>query len=343
MSGTQAVQVANNRRQSIETIVRLAQMQMLTWMSRVDASNMVESWLSDVLPGAYGTLQDAQRAAAEGADEYVAQSTAAMGLDPATQYRTDPTAFTKSAADGRPLATMLTVPVLRGRLAIQQRGQSADWVLGQVRQSVALMTASEIQDAGRSSAGVAMAATPTVLGYVRVVGAGACALCTVLAGRWYRYNAGFLRHKRCQCTGVPAGAAHSSRIKGWQTDPRDYFHTLSAADQSRIFTIAGAKAIRDGADISQVVNARSRRRGVSSLQTATFGDRRVLVTTEGATRRGLYGGLRTRLEQIEGRSVSRLRLTPDAIYSLARDREEAVRLLARNGYLNLSTAAVAAL
>jgi len=88
------------------------------------------------------------------------------------------------------------------------------------------------------------------------------------------------------------------------------------------FTVAGAQAIRDGADIFQVVNAR---RGMSTV--TTFG-RQLSTTTEGVTRRG-FAGQRMRAAGVS----SPVRLTPQAIYELASDRAEAIRLLYRFGYL----------
>jgi hypothetical protein len=341
VTGQQALDAQSKRRQSIADIVRLAQMEVMTYMGRLDAARLVESWLTEVLPGAQASLTAGQRAAAAGAGAYVAEAARAMGLAPEAAGSVSADAFAGSAADGRPLATMLTVPALRGRLAIEQRAQSAEWVAGQVRQSVALMTASEIEDAGRAADSVGMAATRSVVGYIRVVGPGACARCAILAGRWYRYNADFLRHKHCQCRGVPAGSRASARLRGgWQTSPTAYFHSLSRADQARLFTVVGARAIRDGADIYQVVNAR---RTAASLRQQPFGRQTILTTAEGTTRRGLYSGLRRHLERVEGRSLGKLRLTPDAIYDVAEDRDEVLRLLARNGYLNMSAAQVAAL
>jgi hypothetical protein len=333
----QALDAAGRREQQVADIVRLTQARVAVYLSRLDAARLVESWLAEVLPGVHQAVVDGQQQAVGGAQDYVAVAAAAMGLDGARAGRLEAGAFAGAAADGRPLATMLTVPVLRGRLAVEQRAQSAQWAVGQVRQSVALMTASEVEDAGRAANGVGMAATRSVTGYIRVVRAGACARCAVLAGKWFRYDAEFQRHPRCKCTQVPAGSRAASRLHGWQTDPRAYFDSLSAADQERLFGVAGARAIRAGADVAQVVNAR---RG---LQAVPIGDRTILATTEGVSRRGWYGGLRRRLEQIEGRSLGRMRLTPEAIYQLAEDRNEVLRLLGRNGYLNLTTAEVAAL
>ena len=79
--------------------------------------------------------------------------------------------------------------------------------------------------------------------------------------------------------------------------------------QEDVFTVAGARAIRDGADMAQVVNAR---RGMT---TAQVGAERILATKAGATR-------------------GRVRLMPETIMQIAgSDRPEAIRLLRLHGYL----------
>ncbi|MEU1240053.1 hypothetical protein ABZ388_06810 [Micromonospora parva] len=89
-----------------------------------------------------------------------------------------------------------------------------------------------------------------------------------------------------------------------RTDPRRYFDSLSAAEQDRLFTPAGAEAIREGADIGQVVNAR---RGVYEA-----GGRQFTRTNAG----------------------KRPRLMPEQILREANgDRAEAVRLLKLHRYL----------
>ncbi len=119
---------------------------------------------------------------------------------------------------------------------------------------------------------------------------------------------------------------------------------MSQAEQDKVFGRAGAQAIRDGADMGQVVNAR---RGMY-----TAGRLRVAATREGTTVRGLYGGYeidpvtgqlrRRKASEMErrrsgGRHISgtrSIRLMPEQIYlDAGNDRAEAIRLLRRFGYL----------
>jgi hypothetical protein len=163
-----------------------------------------------------------------------------------------------------------------------------------------------------------MTATRSVHGYVRMVSGSACSRCIILAGRFYRWSSGFERHPRCQCTNIPAV---ENRAGDLRTDPHAFFDHLTREQQDRRFGVADAQAIREGADINQVVNAR---RGL--YQTKVFG-RDVQATTEGMGRRGLAG------QRLAG-STKGLRLTVRQIYADAGDdRDLAISLLKRYGYL----------
>jgi hypothetical protein len=189
-----------------------------------------------------------------------------------------------------------------------------------------MVTRSLIADAGRIADMAGMIARPRVVSYVRVVELPACNRCIILAGAEYSLSEGFLRHPRCDCTMAPKRPGD-----GWVPDlPRDLYGQMSPEQQRKAFGQAAAKAIADGADIAQVVNAR---RGMT---TATRYRRTVQATTEGVTRRGLYGSRRTKFEKVPGNRYSTAtapRLMPEEIYRQAEDREHAIRLLRRYGYL----------
>lgn len=191
------------------------------------------------------------------------------------------------------------------------------------------IVASLVPDAGRSAMGAFTSTRSQQMGHIRQLNAPSCSRCAVLAGRWYRWSDGFLRHPRCDCVMVPA-----PRSAGLP-DPYAAFERGQITD----LTKAQTRAIQDGADISQVVNA-SR-----EMQVVNFAGRRVQVTTAGTTSRGLaYRALSARgtttRQYITGtrpvvRVVARApRLSPEAIYNIANDsREEAIRLLRINGYI----------
>lgn len=164
------------------------------------------------------------------------------------------------------------------------------------------MTVTQIADTGRAAAGVATAARPQLSGYIRNVGGTCCKRCALLAGRFYRYDTGWLRHVNCRCTMVPTTTAGYDDVI---ETPADLFEAGRITDLS----VAESKALEDGADFSRVVNAS---RGGMKVVGASA----TRVTTELATKRA---GL--------------VRLTPYSIYQLASSRDEAIRLLGSHGYL----------
>lgn len=276
-------------------------------------------------PSMVELVSSAQTAAATGADVYVDELLEGR-LRPAGRVRAS--AFARVASDGRPLASLLVQPVISAKVRMG-RGAPLTAALAGGRFQLGRIVATQIYDAGRVADGVAVAARGA--GYVRMLRQPSCSRCIVLAGRTYRWNDGFQRHPSCDCVHVPAPQA---ALEGLVTDPRQVFESLSHADQDRLFGAAGAQAIRDGADLAQVVNAR---RGLS-----TAGGR---FTLEGTTRRGFAG---RRLEAagaaVQRRPGSRYgsvttprlrtpRLMPEAIYELSATRDEAIEALRRHGFL----------
>ena len=216
-------------------------------------------------------------------------------------------ALAGSASDGRGL---------RGLLDFTRDPRVTDYLF-------ALIVSTQLQDAARGAASVAIAARPKVTGYVRMLNPPSCSRCAVLAGRRYRWNAGFERHPKCDCRHVPASEDTAGDLT---TNPHAYFESLSKAEQDSAFTKAGAQAIRDGADAGQVVNAR---RGMETAQrgrltrTKAFGQD-LYVTSEGMTKRGTA---------YAARGGKKVRLMPESIYELAEDRADAIRLLKAHGYI----------
>ncbi len=189
-----------------------------------------------------------------------------------------------------------------------------------------------IGDTARAAVQSGMHARPAVSGYVRMLRGASCARCAILAGRRYRSSVAFNRHKRCDCIHVPA----AEDADDWTTDPDAYFRSLSREDQDRLFTKAGAEAIRQGADMGQVVNARS------GVYVARAYGQSVLATATGTTVRGT-AGKRLAGEGLERRPGSRYRsattprLLPDEIFLQAErlgwDRAEVLRQLRRFAYV----------
>lgn len=327
----------------------------------LDARDLRASWGS-VGPRLVKVLTAGQMAAASGANDYVAAVAAAEdAAGEEAEALVNPAAFAGVAADGRSLDTLMLRPLITAYRAIGD-GATPRQGLSAGRGLLATIVRSEVADAGRGAVGVGIAGRRTIQGYVRVVQPPACSRCVILAGTEWGWNKGFQRHPRCDCIHLPttliARNQHRGGVRGDSfsptnrpgsaargfVSPRAYFDSLSAAEQVRVFGEAGARAIREGADMGQVVNAR---RG---MYTADAYGRRVAATREGTTRRGQFyrqeraraearTGSRFARDRIEARQglpafeMRTPRLLPEEIYRLAEDREDAIRLLRRFGYL----------
>jgi hypothetical protein len=274
--------------------------------ARITPSALSESWLTQAALLAPILSGFQVQAAASGAS-YVSSSLAEQGEYVAPDGFVDPSGFGGYASDGRPLTGLLYSPVTKAKAAIAG-GASVQQALAVGGAALELRMKVTVADAGRAAAGVNIASRNGV-GYIRMLNPPSCGRCSILAGKFYRWNAGFNRHPYCDCIHVPANGVEAARSEGLMHDPYEYFHSLGANEQDALFGKAEAKAIRDGADIFQTVNAR---RGMKPGG---------LVTTEGTSRRGNYGS---------GRPP---RLTPEAIYAQNLSREQTLRLLQHYGYI----------
>lgn len=275
------------------------------------------SW-QQLLPQALAVTAAGMRTAAAGATDYVSAALVAQGADSAPTGVVAATVFGATASDGRPLGTLLYLPALTAQQELAAGvDQAVAWQ--HAADQLASLVLTQVFDAGRAAVSAAVTADKGVGGYIRMLNPPSCSRCVILAGRFYRWNAGFDRHPRCDCVHVPASEDTAGDLR---TSPHAYFDSLSQARQDATFGKAGAQAVRDGADLSQVVNAR---RG---MHTATAYGHRVLATREGVTRFGHFG--RSGVSEKTGG----LRLMPEQIYrDAAGDRDLAIRLLQRFGYL----------
>lgn len=322
------------------------------------------------------SVTTAQREAASTAPPYVASLLAETGVtaaagkanSTAAQGAVNALSLAGIASDGRPLESLLYGAVVH---AGEHFNAGASPMLALTQGQKWLMEAIETQilDAARVADEIETAARPWLRGYVRMIEPGACSRCIVLAGRFYRWNDGFLRHPGCRCVHIPA-MEEGARFGTESTNPNKYFDSLSRAEQDKAFGKAGAEAVRLGADISQVVNAR---RGMTfageaqtttrvingreftvnvrhrTAQTTMLHGQPTLLTTEGITKRGFYGGghggskpgghsaynvgQRGYVKNYTERRAKRARLMPETILQIADDRDDAIRLLRLYGYL----------
>lgn len=275
--------------------------------SQVQVGLLTQSW--EIILRNSGILDKVsalQVRAAMAGSSYGASTLAAQGAYVAPDSFVNPEAFGGWSSDGRSLAGSLysAVPYTKSLIAGGMEPTTAKAKGGAFLE---MKVKTEIADAGRSAAGVDIASRAAV-GYVRMLNPPSCSRCSVLAGRFYRWNAGFDRHPGCDCIHVPSKGVDAATSEGLIHDPYEYFGSLSTAEQDRIYTKAGAQAISDGGDLFQVVNSR---RGMKPGG---------LVTTEGTTKRGNFG-------------KNGPRLTPEAIYGKGLSRADTLKELERYGYI----------
>lgn len=284
---------------------------------QVDRDNIRDSWaiasreLSTVITA--GQVEAATLGAS-----YGASTIAAQGFYTPPDDWVVPRAFAGASPNGFPVEQALQAPAPRALRHISQ-GMPLDDVMRNSLVMAGAIAQTMVLEAGRSAAGVDTFVRKSV-GYTRMVNPGACDRCILLAGKFYRNNDGFLRHPNCACIHVPT-SRQAARDEGLIDDPYELFNSLSEADQDARFTKAGAQAIRDGADIYQVVNARA---GMSyagvSVDGTRRGQRATGTTLTGWSNRAHTGG-------IQGR------LTPDAIYQRGLPRDQTLQLLRDQGYV----------
>lgn len=266
------------------------------------------------IPEVVATASAHQLAAAEAA----ALAVAAMAGDDTPV--TLPSAFAGISSKGFPIsepiiATMDSVIPAPAEPLPDVWWDRLDDLMPQMVQQLEQLIESEVRDAGRTASQVEFVARPEWTNYVRMLVPPSCPRCTILAGRIYRDLDEFSRHPpTCDCVMVPVDSWESAHDAGYVSSPQEAFDKghirgLSTADE---------QAIRDGADIVQVVNA------ASGMTTPVAFGRRVKATTASTTKRSAW----------RRQNPTRLvRLRPESIYEFAKDREDAIRLLKLYGYI----------
>lgn len=254
-----------------------------------------ESW-SRIRPEMLSMVELGRRAAAVNAVGYTAAVLAETNQVDDAVGALSVDRFLSSAPDGRSVAGLLDEAVVGAKVAVG-RGATSDEALAQSGRWLSMASLTLMADTRREVYAADIGQRPRLNGYVRMLNPPSCSRCIILAGKWFRWNEGFLRHPRCDCQHIPGA---ENVVGDERTDPYLMFRSMSAEQQERTFGRIEARAIRDGADIFRVVNI----------------NQRGLATARGAR---IYG--------------TPSRLTVDDIYRRAGTRTNAIRMMREEGYI----------
>lgn len=342
--------LAERHRASQEGVTRAAVSRALRVWQRFDLAELDLSWSAQA-PGLVASVSEAQRRVAAQSNPYVAAVQRGE-----VRSRVAPEAFSGVTLDGRELGPAMYGAVTHTKKLIGA-GRPAFEAFLAGASFLAAVVGSAVQDMGRQAdltAGVGAGRRH----YVRVIQPGACSRCAILAGKWSSDEV-YLRHPSCKCSVLPVRGGE--RVPAGMFDTAGaYFESLSPAEQDRVFTKAGAEAIRQGADPMKVVNARRGAYGIGysghygtfisesgmrRLKPVTIGVKpdgsplQVFMTSEGTTARGVFG--RREIAEFQNaqrdgryRRTTTIRLMPEQIAVMAGgDPDRWVSLLKRYGYL----------
>ncbi|WP_157480060.1 hypothetical protein [Leifsonia sp. Root227] len=272
-----------------------------------------------------------------------------------------PEAFSGVMLDGREVGPALFSAVTTTKEAIGAGIAPPNAFLAGAN-ALAVVAQAALQDMGRQ-ADITLGRARAYTRYVRVVGAGACSRCGILAGAASSEKA-FLRHTGCQCQAMPVLVSRGgvpNIPRGFHDSPEAFFDSLSKVEQDHAFTKAGAEAIRAGANPVSVVNARRGAYGIgysghyhapvpvgtrSVLKPIQIGVKadgtplRVYATGEGTSARGaFYKSERARggeaVKEGRYRRSTTIRLMPEQLIQMAGSDVNRLReLLTRYGYMD---------
>lgn len=207
------------------------------------------SWRS-LGPQIIDVVATGRRAAVMQALPYAGNLLQELGEDADPLEELNPAGFLAAAPDGRRMDSLLQQSVIRTKSAVAS-GLETQLALAVGGRWLTKATFTTLADTRRDVYAADIIQRPAITGYVRMLNTPSCNRCVVLAGKWFRWNAGFQRHPNCDCQHIPASENRSGDLR---TDPYAYFHSLSPEEQERTFGRSEARALREGADIYQVVN-----------------------------------------------------------------------------------------
>jgi len=330
-----------------EALTHRATVQSVRRFRQINVADLDSGW-DAFAPALVADVAAAQVTAARQSAPYLSRVASSYGT------RTESAALIPEAFGGIMLDGREVGPALYGAVAgtktLIGKGMAPARAFEVGASFLATLVGAAVQDMGRQADNT-LATGKGWTHYVRVVNAGACSRCSILAGK-SDYRTAFLRHPRCKCTSAPIEGDGGKPVPdGLYGSPEEHFDSLSAAEQDRIYTKAGAYAIRNGADPISVVNARRGAMNAGGLGKpnrmvkTTIGIKadgsplQVFLTGEGTTVRSSFG--RSEVAKSgewakEGRyrRTTTLRLMPEQIQIMAGDNAVRAReLLERYGYL----------
>jgi len=289
-------------------------------------------------PAILAVMDSAQRRVSAGAAEYVPEvlsETAPRTLSRSPDYDLDLDSLTGTAGDGMPTDSMAYGAVTRAKTAVGD-GSSVAEALRSGGHYLTTAVGTMLSDTARTVEQASTLARANT-GFVRMLEPPSCGRCIILAGKRFRSQTAFLRHPKCDCRNIPAAESIADDL---MVSPETYLSTLDDDQLARALgSRANAQAWQDGVDTNQLINAYRKSGDVRAAQ--VYG-RTVKYTTEGTTRRGMAYRAMSRAGYVEKSNDVRAgryfrarapRLMPASIYSIAKNRDDAKRLLRLYGWI----------
>ncbi|MDO5670845.1 MAG: hypothetical protein Q4G50_12705 [Corynebacterium sp.] len=281
----------------------------------------IDYWLRTRSQDVIKAVTEAQLANAALIDKTFGMALLAQGYQDTPIGLIVPEEFAGIMPDGNPLDLIPRAVANRVRERLETGSTPLRaWQAG--GELLATITQTALSDSSRMAKAVAGLARPRTL-YVRMLRPPSCSRCAILAGKRGHWDKPFQRHPGCDCTQVPVPADGDATFEGPAFDAKAFFDSLDEAEQARIFTKAGAEAIREGADPAAVINSIS---GMSSVE-----DR---FTRAGASNRGramrYYVG---KDGSLRGRPIFDRLSVPQIIRQTEGDPQRRIAQLYRHGYL----------
>lgn len=192
---------------------------------KVAPNSISETWQYQI-PRLEQALAPLQKAAALSGALYVSQALEDQGIAFEGSDFVDVDSWAGRNAYGGPLSETLYHAAPHAKQLISE-GRGVVPAMQMAGENLAITVASMITDVSRQGTQTVMATQPGV-GYVRMLNPPSCKDCIALAGKFYRWNTGFLRHKYCDCIHIPSTAKSTAgaRAEGLIDDPYEYFHSL---------------------------------------------------------------------------------------------------------------------